>query len=44
MYETCFFIKVVTKDKPNINSFEVHPQLSNNGHPMDVGLVSIGSL
>ncbi len=21
--------------KPNINSIEVHPQLSNNGHPVD---------
>jgi hypothetical protein len=21
--------------KPNINSVEVHPQLSNNGHPVD---------
>ncbi len=37
-------IEVVTKEKPNTNSFEVHPQLNNNGHPMDVGLVGIGSL
>jgi len=22
--------------KPNINSVEIHPQLSNNGHPVDV--------
>jgi hypothetical protein len=25
--------------KPNINSLEVHPQLSNNRHPMDGALV-----
>jgi hypothetical protein len=25
----------VTKVKPKINSVEVHPQLSNNGHPVD---------
>jgi hypothetical protein len=25
----------VTKVKPNINSVEVHPQLSNNRHPVD---------
>ncbi len=25
--------------KPNINSVEVHPQLSNNGHPVDDALV-----
>jgi hypothetical protein len=25
--------------KPNINSVEVHPQLSNNGHPVDGALV-----
>jgi len=23
------------KVKPNINSVEVHPQLTNNGHPVD---------
>jgi hypothetical protein len=28
----------------SIVNFEVHPQLSNNRHPMDVGLVGIGSL
>ncbi len=27
--------------KPNINSVEVHPQLSNNGHPVDDALTSI---
>jgi len=30
--------------KPNINSVEVHPQLSNNGHPVDGVLVGAGSL
>jgi len=28
--------------KPNINSVEVHPQLSNNGHPVDGVLVGAG--
>jgi hypothetical protein len=35
---------LVTKLKPNINSVEVHPQLSNNGHPVDGVLVGAGSL
>jgi hypothetical protein len=30
--------------KPNINSVEVHPQLSNNGHPLDGALVGASSL
>jgi len=30
--------------KPNINSSEVHPQLSNNGHLMHGVLVAAGSL
>jgi hypothetical protein len=30
--------------KPNINSVEVHSQLSNNGHPVDCALVGAGSL
>ncbi len=30
--------------KPNINSVEVHPQLSNNEHPVDVALVGASSL
>jgi hypothetical protein len=30
--------------KQNINSVEVHPQLNNNGHPMDGALVSAGLL
>jgi hypothetical protein len=32
---------LVTKVKPNINSVEVHPQLSNNGHPMDGALMGV---
>jgi hypothetical protein len=32
------------KVKPNINSVEVHPQLHNNGHPVDVALAGAGSL
>jgi hypothetical protein len=27
--------------KSNINSIEVHPQLSNNGHPVDGALVNL---
>jgi hypothetical protein len=30
--------ELVTKVKLNINSVEVHPQLSNNGHPVDGSL------
>jgi hypothetical protein len=33
---------LVPKVKLNINSVEVHPQLSNNGHPMDGVLVGAG--
>jgi len=29
--------------KPNINSDKVHPQLSDNGHPVDDALVGAGS-
>jgi hypothetical protein len=39
-----FPTEVVTKEKPNTNSFEVHPQLSNTGHPVDVGMVGTSSL
>jgi hypothetical protein len=36
MYMTYIFpTELVTKVKPNINSVEVHPQLSNNGHPVE---------
>jgi len=34
-----FATKLVTKVKPNINTLEVHPQLSNIGHPVDGALV-----
>jgi len=30
--------------KPHINSVEVHPQLSNDGHPVDDALVGAGSM
>jgi len=30
--------------KPNINSLKVHPQLSNDGHPVDGALVGAGSV
>ncbi len=30
--------------KPNINSVEVHPQLTYNGHPVDGALVGASSL
>jgi hypothetical protein len=30
--------------KPNINSVELHPQLSNDGHPVDGALVGAGSM
>jgi hypothetical protein len=36
------FTELVTKVKPNTNSVEVHPQLSNNRHPVDGGLVGAG--
>jgi len=34
----------VTKVKPNINSVQVPPHLSNNRHPVDGVLVGSGSL
>jgi hypothetical protein len=30
--------------KPKIKSVEIHPQLSNKGHPVDGALVDAGSL
>jgi hypothetical protein len=39
-----FATELVTKMKPNINSVEVHPQLSKDGHPVDGALVGAGSL
>jgi len=38
IYETY----LVTKVKPNIYSVEVHPGLSNMGHPVDGTLVGAG--
>jgi hypothetical protein len=43
MYET-FPTELVTKVKPNINSVEVHPQLSNTRHPVDDARMGAGSL
>jgi hypothetical protein len=39
-----FSTELVTKVKPNINSVEVHLQLSNNRHPVDGAVVGAGSL
>jgi hypothetical protein len=37
--------ELVPNLKPNMNSVEVHPQLSNNEHPVDDGVrVGAGSL
>jgi hypothetical protein len=38
-----FLQKWLPRWKPNINSVEVHPQESNNGHPVDGALGSIGT-
>ncbi len=35
---------MVTKVEPNINSVEIHPQLSNDEHPVDDILAGAGSL
>jgi hypothetical protein len=37
-------MKLVIKVKPNINSVEIHPQLSNNAHLVDGMPVGAGSL
>ncbi len=37
-----FPTELVTEVKPNINSVKVHPQLSNNGHPVDGALGGAG--
>jgi hypothetical protein len=42
--ETLFLQNLVTKVKPNINSVEVHPELSYNGHPVDGALVGADSV
>jgi hypothetical protein len=34
---------LVAKVKPNTNSVEVHPQLSNNRHPVDDGALMMGA-
>jgi hypothetical protein len=34
--------ELVTKVKPNMNSVEIHPQWSNNRHPLDGALVGVG--
>ncbi len=39
--QNLFPTKLVIKVKSNINSLEVHPQLNNNGHPMDGMLVGV---
>jgi hypothetical protein len=46
MYKSSTYLvsKMVTNMKPNINSGEVHPQLTNNRHPVDGVLVGAGSL
>jgi hypothetical protein len=41
---TYFLTEMVTNVKLNINSVEVHPQLSNNRHTVDGALVGPGSL
>jgi hypothetical protein len=43
IYETYFLTNLVIKVKPNINSVEVHPQLSSNGHPVDGAMVGASS-
>jgi hypothetical protein len=44
IYVTYFLQNWFTQVKPNINSDEVHPQLSNNRHPVDGETVCAGSL
>jgi hypothetical protein len=44
MYGTYFITEWVTKLIPEVNSVEVHPQLSYNGHAVDGTLVGTGSL
>jgi hypothetical protein len=36
--------RIGSQGEPNINSVEVHQQLSTNGHPVDCALVGAGSL
>jgi hypothetical protein len=44
MYRTSFLHKGLPKVKSDINSVEVHPQLSDDSHPVDGALVGAGSL
>ncbi len=39
-----FPTELVAEVKANTNSVEIHPQLSNNGHPVDGAMVGAGSL
>jgi hypothetical protein len=39
LYEAYFLQKWSTRSNQILNSIEVHPQLSNNGHPVDGVLV-----
>ncbi len=39
-----FPTELVPNLKPNMNSVEVHPQLTNNEHPVDGAWVGAGSL
>jgi hypothetical protein len=39
-----FFHNGLPKVKSDINSVEVHPQLSDDSHPVDGALVGAGSL
>jgi hypothetical protein len=43
-YMTYFLQNGFTEVKPDINSVEVHPQLSHDGHPVNGSLVSTGSV
>jgi hypothetical protein len=43
-YDTYFLRELVTKVRPDINSVEVHPKLSNNGYQLDGVLVGASLL
>jgi hypothetical protein len=42
--ETYFLQNWLPRLNQILNSVEVHPQLSNNGHPVDDALLGVGSL
>jgi hypothetical protein len=44
IHETYFLQTWLPRWNPNITSVEVHPQLSNNGHPVDGALVGADRL